>query len=136
MMVDQTPAVNFDRLFQDLDHTATKLIGKKENELSKQELTDLLTTLKHVNSHMDDPGFWEGKKLDPEGKAKENATIEKALKALDLFQSVGKRSAQQAIVSLFSQLKEELNALNSNLRNLKDFKIGQKVEKTRESKQS
>lgn len=139
MMVGQTPDVNFDRLLKELDHAATKLSGK-ENQLSKQELTDLLTNLKHANSHMDDPSFWAGKKLDAEGKGKENETIAKALRALEIFQNAPQKNliVQQAVVSLYAEIKRQLDALNCNLKNLKDIKyrIGQKVEKTRESKQT
>ena len=70
-------------------------------------------------------------------------SIEKALLAIQLFQSnqPGKdKSAQknvdQAIISLFSSLSIEINALDKHLRNLGDYKIGRKVEKTSEGKRS
>lgn len=131
-MVDQSRYVgNVGSLKTDLDQAAAKLteIGGK-NTISKKEINELSTILNHVNSNLD-PTFWADKKLAPEDM---NVTIEKALKALALFQTATTKNVDQAIISLVSSLKSTLNAFDQNLRNLKDHKIGRRVEKTGESK--
>jgi adenylosuccinate lyase len=134
MMVDQSRYVdNVRSLIKDLDQAATKLteISAKQ-KISNQEIKDLMSTLKNVNVNLD-PSFWEDKKLAPEEM---KVTIEKALNASALFQKVAQKNVEQAIASLFASLTSTLNDFDKNLRNLKELKIGQKVEKSGESKRA
>ena len=66
-----------------------------------------------------------------------SSSIEKALAALTVFQrKAGQRDVDQAIASLSASLNAALKSFDSNLKNLKDYKIGKKVEKPGESKQA
>lgn len=141
-MVEQSPRVNLGPLLKDIDHTETKLkeIAQKRPDISKQELSELMKILKtHVKVESgSDSKFWEDKKLAPEGKPGEKINIEKALQALGLFKREIQRNVEQAIVSLFASLNADSQASDaeSNLRDLKDLKIGRRVEKTGESSKS
>ncbi len=139
MMVERSPYTqNVGRLLKDLNQATLKLeeISTKP-EATKQEINDLIKTLQHFNQILE-PSSWEEKKLAPEEMS---SSIEKALAAVQLFQSIqskadrtGQRSVDQAIASLSSVLTLALNTFDKNLRNLKDYKIGRKVEKISESK--
>lgn len=140
MMVERPPYTeNVTLLLKDLDQAATKLEEmSQKSQATQQDLNDLIKTLQHFNQTLD-PNFWEEKRLTSEGIS---ASIERALAAIRLFQSTqpgkedrsGQRNVDQAIVSLSAALTRALNIFDNNLRNLKDYKIGRKVEKTRESK--
>lgn len=142
MMVEQSPYMKtMGLLLRDLDQATAKLeaINTQSQTFSKQELNDLIHVLQHFNQTFD-PAYWEDKKLVPEGMTQK---IEKALVASQLFQTShptkdrsGQRNVDQAITSLVSALNAALNRFDKNLRNLKDIKFGQRVEKTGESKQS
>jgi hypothetical protein len=142
MMVARSPYVeNPKQLIKDLDQAVTKLeeIGKKRQEISNQEMKDLISVLHKFNETLD-TGFWEDKRLAPEGM---KTSIENALLAITLFnlnqpiKEKGKqKNVDQAIASLFATLAYELNDFDKNLKNLKEIKIGRKVEKTGESKHS
>lgn len=142
MMVQRSPYTeNLGLLMKDLDRATIKLeaINSMPQQASKQEVNDLIKVLHDLNSTLD-PSFWEDKKLAPEGM---NEKIEKALHEIQHFQRRhpehdrgGKRNVDQAITSLSSALKEALNVFDKNLRDLKKFKIGRRVEKIGESKQS
>jgi flagellar biosynthesis GTPase FlhF len=140
MMVERSPYIEkMGLLVKDLNQATQQLeeISRKP-QATKQELTDLIKVLQHLNKTLD-PRFWEEKKLAAEGMS---ASIERALAAVRLFQSTqpalgnrsGQRNVDQAIASLSSALTAALNTFDKNLRNLKDYKIGRKVEKTGESK--
>lgn len=141
MMVERSPYVeNVGQLLRDLDQAASKLMqaGQAQQGPTHQEMKSLISVLQNVNTTLD-PSFWTDKKLAPEGM---NATIEKALKALELFQTnpQANRGAQktvdQAVASLFSTLSKEIKDFDKNLRNLKKYKFGRRVEKSSESKDS
>jgi hypothetical protein len=130
MMVERSPYIeNVGQLIRDLDQATMKLeeINRKPQAVSKQELNDLIKTLQNFNTILD-PAFWEDKKL---------------AFAIQLFQRyhperdrTSQRNVDQAITSLFSALNSALNAFDKNLRDLKKYKIGRKVEKSGESKHS
>lgn len=136
-MVEQSRYVeNVGSLMKDLAGAAAKLseAGGK-NAISPQEMKDLMKAINHVNANLD-PTFWADKTLAP---AAMNATIDKALMALALFQKVppSAKNVEPAIVSLFASFNSTLKDFDKNLRNLRKYKIGQKVqpvEKTGESK--
>lgn len=140
MMVERSPYVeNAGQLIQDLEKATTHLekISQKPQDISKQELDDLIHALSHFNENLD-PSFWGEKKLALEGISEK---IEKALIASQLFQRIspekdrsGQRNVDQQIVSLSSALTAALNTFDKNLRDLKKHKIGVKVEKASESK--
>ncbi len=142
MMVQRSPYTeNLGLLMKDLESATTKLeaINSMPQIVSKQELNDLIVVLHHLNDTLD-TSFWEDKKLVPEGM---NEKIEKAFHEIQHFQRrhpdsnlSGKRNVDQAITSLSSALKEAVNTFDKNLRDLKKFKIGRRVEKSGESKQS
>lgn len=135
-MVEQSRYVeNVGSLMKDLAGAAAKLseAGGK-NAISPQEMKDLMKAINHVNANLD-PTFWADKTLAP---AAMNATIDKALMALALFQKVPpppkNADVERAIISLFDST---LKTFEKKLRDLKKYKIGQKVqpvEKTGESK--
>jgi uncharacterized protein HemX len=141
-MVERSPDVeNIEQFMTNLNQAAEKLneIRQKKQEFSGQELNELITVLNRFNTAFD-PNFWEEKKLVPEEMS---ADIEKALAVLQLFQSnqpeknkAAQKNVDQAITSLFSTLSKEISAFDKNLRNLKKYKIGLKVEETYQSKQS
>lgn len=136
MMVEQSHYVdNLGQLLNDLDQAAAKLneITEKKQAVSKQDLNDLIHALKNFNTTLD-PSFWENKKLAPEEGM--NTTVEKAIKALDLFKRTASKNVEQAIVSLFATLASELNVFDKNLIGLKELKLGRKVEKSGESKRA
>lgn len=133
MMVEQSRPVNTVGSFlKNLDNASTKLteIGGK-SQISPEEMKELMKTLNKVNDHLSDPTLITAKKMVPE---KVDASIERALIALALFQRVGHRNVEQAITSLFSSLNSTLNDLGKNLRTLRKHRIGKRVEKTGESK--
>lgn len=142
MMVERSPYVeNMGLLIRDLDQATIKLeeINRKPQAVSKKELDDLIKVLQEFNTTLD-PAFWEEKKLVFEGM---NEKIEKALNAIQLFQRYhperdrsNQRNVDQAITSLFASLSTVLNTFDKNLRGLKKYKIGHKVEKSGESKHS
>lgn len=114
-------------------------VSQGKNTISKQEIKDLISKLKHVNASFE-PGFWEAKSLIPEEM---NKSIEKALNAIQLFQrhqpeenKLAQKNVEQAVISLFSTLSETVKDLDKNLKkNLKEeYKIGKRVEKTSKSK--
>lgn len=134
-MVEQSRYVeNVGSLETDLVGATAKLseVGGK-NAISPQEMKDLMKTINQVNANLD-PTFWADKTLAP---AAMNTTIDKALMALALFQKVPPpppKDVERAIVSLFDST---LKTFEKKLRDLKKYKIGQKVqpvEKTGESK--
>jgi uncharacterized protein YeeX (DUF496 family) len=142
MMVARSPYVeNPKQLIKDLDQAVIKLaeISKKKQAISNQEMTDLISVLHKFNVTLD-TGFWEDKRLAPEEM---KSSIENALLAITLFnlnQPIKEKGTQknvdQAIISLFATLAKEVNDFDKNLKNLKEIKIGRKVEKTSESKHS
>ena len=142
MMVERSPYTdNPNQLITDLNQLTQKIeeVSGPSAKLSEKELTELIGTLDDFNATFDE-SFWNEKKLVPE---KADATIEKALKAVFLFQSThpekqgsGYRNVDQAIASLSSSLTSAIAAFDKNLKDLKKYKIGQKVEKTGESKHS
>lgn len=142
MMVKSSPySENVGLLMKDLDRATTHLeaINRKAQGASKQELDALMGVLHDVNSTLD-PRFWEDKKLAPEGM---HDKIEKALNEVQALKRshpekdrAGQRNVDQAITSLSLALKEALDDFDKNLRDLKKYKIGQKVEKSGESKRS
>ena len=138
MMVEQSRAVDqVSSLLNNLDCAATKMkeISGK-SDISPSEMKDLMKTLNTVNTQLQ-PTSWGEKKLAPGEETKTNASIEKALAALALFPKTPPRNMEQAVISLFDSLKNTLNTLNKNLRNLKkDHRLGQRVQKTSESKKS
>ena len=132
MMVERLP-LNVGQLMSDLDRATKTLetMNTQPQAVSKQDLKDLIQVLKDFNSTLN-PGVLQDKKLVPEGM---NAKIEKALNAILLFQSThtaqkeGQRNVDQAIASLASTLNETRRTLDKHLKDLKKYKIGQKVEK-------
>lgn len=141
-MVERSPYIgNVGQLIRDLDQAAQRLAEiSKGREASKQELNDLIGVLHKVNDNFPDKNFWEEKRFAPEGM---DESIEKALAAVMLFKrnqpeknKLGQKNVEQAIISLFAALSKEISALDAHLKNLKKYKIGQKVEKSGESKES
>lgn len=141
-MVEQPSHIEgIGNLMRDLDQATKRLeeINKKPQIASKQELTDLIHVLKQLNANLE-PHVWRHKKFAQEGM---NQKIEKALVAIQVFQLYhpekdlsGQRSVNQAITSLFSSLNVVLKKVNNNLKDLKKHRIGLRVEKTGESKQT
>jgi hypothetical protein len=127
-----------ERLMKDLEQATKKLeeINQKP-QTTEHELKDLITALQHFNKTL--PASLDDKKLVTEGMGM-NKKIETALNAIQVFHrqhpEKDRRNVDQAIASLSSALMEALNAFDRNLKNLKEYKIGQKVEKTGQSKQS
>lgn len=140
MMVERpTFPKNIGQLMEDMDQAADQLTKMTEGEAksySRQAVNKLISTLNHFNTHIGGD-FWSEKKLVAEEM---DATIERALNALLMFQGRPEKAAQknvdQAIVSLFSDLNSQLSKFKQNLRNLKKHRIGHKVVKTSASKQS
>lgn len=134
MMVEQSRYVqNVTSLQNDLVKATTQLKEVSGNKMiSSQEIKALTTTLQNVNTNLD-PTFWSDKNPAP---TKMQGTIENALAALALFPKAPPKNAEQAIVSLFSSLTSTLRDFGKNLRDLKKYKIGQKVEKVDEAKPS
>lgn len=133
---------NEGQLLSYLDQVATKLatIDKQLQSVSKQEMNDLINVLQHINETLVST-FWKDKKLSLEEGM--NQKIEQTLIAIQVFQqnhpekdSSHQRNINQTIISLFSALNAALNMFDKNLRDLKKYKIGQKIEKTDESKHS
>lgn len=142
MMVERAPYTdNMRQLIKNLDHATEKLgrINSKTHTPSKQELTDLLSVLDDINSN--EPISWDTKTFSFEGMSQK---LEKALLQIQLFQRKhpqedrsGQRNVDQAIVSLSSSLKATRSKLDKELKDLRKlFRIGQRVEKPKESKES
>lgn len=123
-----------DNFLTNLDETTVKLeeINDKRGVISQKELKGLTTLLHRCNETLE--GSLGEKKFVPEGM---NASIEKALQAVLLFQITKEKAMQrnvdQAISVIVSSLNRELKQFNKNL---KKFRIGRKTEKTNPSKQS
>lgn len=141
-MVERSPYIqNVGQFLEELEQAAEKLteISQNKKEISQKELKELITVLKDCNATFG-TNFWDDKKLtkDTEGKVKES--IEQALAAIQLFNTnrpdknkVAQKNVEQAIVGLFTTLTNEVKDLNKNL---KDYKIGRRVEKSQQSKES
>jgi hypothetical protein len=142
MMVADSPYVaNQSQLLKDLTQLNNKLekINDRTQEISTEELNDLFQNIDYFNGILNEE-FWSDKKLLPE---KANATIEKALKAIFLFQNIrpennltGQRNVDAAIASFSSAWHAAVSKLDKNLRDLKKYKIGRRVEKVSKSKES
>ena len=140
MMVQESRGVDqFSLLLKNLDQAATKLTeisGKKE--VSQNEIKELMSAIDHVNSALGSSGL-KDKKVVPEEM---NAKIEKALNAVAPFLTAGLKNPQQAITSAqqaiisFSSSTQALKDFDKNLRDLKKHRIGRRVEKTTETKES
>ena len=140
MMVEQSPLVG--KFLEDLNRATNKIkeLQKKPSQaISSKELDDLITHLKSFNTTLAKPSFLEEKKIAAEEM---DEGIKKALDAIKIFQEnqpeknkAAHKNVSQAIISLFSALTAELNMLDTHLKNLKDHKIGRKVEGTHKSKQ-
>ncbi len=138
MMVERLPYTESEgQLLKALDQATIKLtqIGQTAPDFSPKEAKELIKILQHVNTVID-PSILSGKTLVLEGM---NTSIEKALKAIQLFemnQPQTNRGAQknvdQAVTSLFSTLSKEIKDFDKNIRNLKKHKIGLKIEKVEE----
>lgn len=126
MMVEKAPSIDLDLLLK----ATTKLneIAGKKQAVSRQDLNELHNVLRQFNTQLD-PRIWESKKIAPEEMS---GTVEKALNALDLFKR--NKNVEQAIASLYASMISDLNAFDKNLRDLKDLKLGKKVEKSSESR--
>lgn len=141
MMVAHPPySAKMGHLLKELDHASQQLteITKQKKVASSQELSSLIKVFYELNENFD-PRFWGDKKLVPEEMSE---SIGEALKAIQLFQSQPSKdkaipqNVNQAIVSLFATLTAEINKFDKHLKNLREFRIGLKVEKTGKSKQS
>lgn len=127
MMVEQSRYVeNVHALKQDLEIATKKLTQVSgKGQLSPEEVKEVAAAIQTVNSNLD-PAFWNGKKF----VSGMDEAIKSALGALALFHIArNSRNAEQAIISLFDSLRKELKDLDKNLRNLKKYKIGQRVDK-------
>lgn len=142
MMVERSPYTNnMSQLMKDLDQATSKMNhinSSKSASISSHDLTELMGVLNDLNSV--EPSFWGQKTFTSEGM---NEKIEKALLQIQLFQRrlpandrSGQRNVDQAIVSISSALKSALNRLDKNLRDIKKLRIGRKVEKSKESKET
>lgn len=131
MMVEQSRYVeNVGSLHRDLQQATKELRAMSGNQMiSKQDIQGLMSTLQHVNANLD-PSFWADKKPAP---TEMKVAIENALAAVALFPKVAPKNAEQAITSLFSSLNSTMKDFDKNLKNLKKYKIGRKVEKTSET---
>lgn len=145
MMAEQSSSTKSGekQLFNKLDKAAIKLeeINKKPQAVS-QDFNELIAVLQQFNASFDQQSFWEDKKLTSEGM---DQKIGEALSAIQLFKNnyypkeahkAGQRDVEQAIISLFSALNLALSIFDNNLKGLSKYKIGQRVEKTTESKHS
>lgn len=133
MMVERSPQIDVGQLMKDLDRATHTLetMSHTPQTVSKQDLNNLIKVLQNVNANLGSSNL-EAKKLVPEAM---NIKIEKALTAILLFQrshpegSGVHRNVDQAIVSLSSSLNAVLRTFDKNLRDLRKYKIGQRVEK-------
>lgn len=143
MMVERPPSTeNVSLLIKNLDQA--KIVLEEINnkpQINSKQIDDLIRVLQNLKKNWH-PSFWDDKKLATEGM---DDKIETALAAIQLFQGrrhsekeAGQRNVNQAITSLVSALNAALNTLDKerNLRDLKKYKIGQRVEKTGETKHS
>lgn len=127
---------NINLFLQHLDKATDCLIAiNQKPDASNQELTDLNHLFENLNdAFAAGPSFLGEKKIESEALS---PTIEKALQAIFQYQRlVGRRNVEQAIISLSSALKETLNTLDKNLKNLRKIRIGKKLEKSGQSKAS
>jgi hypothetical protein len=138
MMVDRLPQTeSVGQLLKALDQATTKLnqMGQIPNDFSPKEAKELIKVLQNVNTTID-PNILTGKTLIPEGMS---TSIEKALKAVQLFEMNQpqanrgvQKNVEQAVTSLSSILSKEIKDFDKNVRNLKKYKIGRKIEKVTE----
>lgn len=132
---------NIDHFLKNLDRATDCLIAiNQKPEATNQELTDIKHLFENINESFEAHSFVFGeKKFESEAM---KPTIEKALQAIFQYQRnqslspPGRRNVEQAIISLSSSLKETLNTLDKNLRNLRKIRIGKKLEKSDQSKAS
>lgn len=141
-MVERVPYTDHvGQLIKALDQATTKLtqIGQAAPDFSPKEAKELIQILQNVNTSIN-PSILAGKTLVPEGM---NASIEKALKAVQLFEMNqpqtnrgAQKTVEQAVTSLSSILSKEIKDFDKNIRNLKKYKIGRKIEKVTEVNKS
>lgn len=136
MMVEQPRSIDplgtFNKSLDDATAKLNEFSGKKI--ASPHEVKELLTALDHANSSMEAAADLKGKKVVPEEM---NRRLENALQAVALFQAMGAKTMQQAIASITSSLLfNSLKDFGKNLRNLKKHRIGRRVEKTAETKET
>lgn len=145
VMVERSPYIqNVGQFLEELDQATEKLteISQSKKEISQKELKELIAVLKDCNATFG-TGFWDDKKLTTDTEEEIKASIKQALEAIQLFNTnrpdknkAAQRNVEQAIVALFATLTSEVRDFDKNLKNLKDYKIGRKVEKSQQSKQS
>ncbi len=137
-MVERSRIENISQFLEEVDQVAEQIkqVSQTKQGVSPHQLNDLIHVLETCNQLLK-TDFLEGKKFSPETM---NASIEKALAAIQLFQlkqrEAGRKEIEKTIVALFSTLSREINDFDKNLKNLKDYKIGRRVEKTNATKQS
>ena len=141
MMVEQSPYTSVKQWVSDLDRATQKLenINNHLLAMSEQELTELIDVFQQVNTSFDSSLLKDRTFVTPEGM---NQKLEKILNAIQLFQRnhptqdrSNQRNVDQAIASLVFSLRSAMTKFDKNLRDLKKYKIGQKVEKAEESGQ-
>jgi len=146
MMVEYSPNTkNIDQLIRDLDQATMQLeeINSKPQLVSNREFNDLIKVWQNFNANLN-PTIWGEKKfLFAEMLEGMNEKLMKALNAIQVFQRLhpgrdNQRSVEQAINSLVFTLKE-LNKFDKKLKELRDlkkYKIGDRTEKSNESKET
>lgn len=137
MMVGQSLPAG--ELVKSLDQAAAQMhhISQPTHAASSGELKKLISVLEDCNASLN-PNILHDKNLAP---AQMKASIEKALAAVALFNlnrpehsAAAERTVGQAIAGLFSALRSEVGKLDKNLRDIRKYRIGQRVEKSQRSK--
>lgn len=127
------------QLMSSLDQASQEIhnLSKPTHTASSGELKKLIGVLEDCNASLN-PNILQDKNLAP---AQMKASIEKALLAVAIFNSnrpennaAAQRSVNQATAGLFSALRSEVEKLDKNLRDIRKHRIGRRVEKVNESK--
>lgn len=143
MMVDRAPHLgDLGQFMNKLDKAAEALeaMNQKSQAVSKQDLDNLTKILQQLNQAI--PSSWGEKKFVFEGM---NDKVAKILLAIQLFQTrnsakegASQRNVEQVITSLVSSFNssKEKERSDKTLKNLREYKIGRRVEKTHKGKES
>jgi len=142
MIENVLPIGQLSVVLQQISQEVEKLTAHGQTDkpptISSEKLDSFINTLKKFNSAVD-VGYWDDKKLAVEGM---NESLEKALQSVHLIHSnltnkshLSQKNVDQLIVSLFGSLGQELKELGNRLQNLKKYRLGQKVEKSNQSKE-
>ena len=137
MMVERrSPIGLLQEDFKKVTSKLEKINQEGHRSLTSSEIHELTQVMHRVNTTLNKAP------LEHKTQVKEEMDInlEKVLLALQLFQTnqfskSKSKNLDQAIASILATLKEEASALQDNLKNLKEFKIGTKVVKSQQSRQ-